>query len=108
LLYRLLSTSNTASLIRHNIAVDDESELAILYAEAIRTQGYVVKSFSDPLIALEEICSNSSEYSLVISDIKMEMMNGMELVTEIHHKNNKINIIFISGYGQFDERGSLF
>src|SRR6266540_2333433 len=97
------STSNTASLIHHKIAiVDDESELAILYAEAIRTQGYIVKSFSDPLMALQEICSNPSEYTLVVSDIKMEVINGMELVRQILHKNNKIKIIFISGYGQFE------
>lgn len=96
-------TSNTTMLIHHKIAVvDDESELAIMYAEAIRTQGYAVKSFSDPVLALQEICSNPFEYNLVITDIKMAVMNGMELATQIQYKNNKIKIIFISGYGQFD------
>lgn len=96
-------------MVHDKIAVvDDESELAILYSEAISTQGYTVRPFSDPLAALQEICSHPSEYNLVVVDIKMAVMNGMELVTQIHHKNNKINIIFISGDTQFEKSDLKF
>jgi DNA-binding NtrC family response regulator len=88
--------------------VDDESELAELYTEAIRTQGYSVRPFSDPLMALQEICSNPSDYSLLVVDIKMAVMNGIDLVTQIHIKNNKIKIIFISGDTQFEKKDLRF
>ena len=110
-IFRLTSSSSSSStlLVHRKIAVvDDESELAELYTEAIRTQGYLVSPFSDPLMALQEICSNPSDYSLLVVDIKMAVMNGIDLVTQIHIKNNKIKIIFISGDTQFEKKDLKF
>jgi DNA-binding NtrC family response regulator len=108
-IFRLTSSSSSSStlLVHRKIAVvDDES--AELYTEAIRTQGYSVRPFSDPLMALQEICSNPSDYSLLVVDIKMAVMNGIDLVTQIHIKNNKIKIIFISGDTQFEKKDLKF
>jgi DNA-binding response OmpR family regulator len=110
-IFRLTSSSSSSStlLVHRKIAVvDDESELAELYTEAIRTQGYSVRPFSDPLMALQEICSNPSDYDLLVVDIKMAVMNGIDLVTQIHIKNNKIKIIFISGDTQFEKKDLKF
>jgi DNA-binding response OmpR family regulator len=108
-IFHLTSSSSSTLLVLRKIAVvDDESELAELYTEAIRTQGYSVRPFSDPLMALQEICSNPSDYSLLVVDIKMAVMNGIDLVTQIHIKNNKIKIIFISGDTQFEKKDLRF
>jgi DNA-binding NtrC family response regulator len=108
-IFRLTSSSSSTLLVHPKIAVvDDESELAELYTEAIRTQGYSVRPFSDPLMALQEICSNPSDYSLLVVDIKMAVMNGIDLVTQIHIKNKKIKFIFISGDTQFEKKDLRF
>jgi DNA-binding response OmpR family regulator len=80
--------------------VDDELDLAELYTEALRRSGYEVISFSDSLVALEEICLNHSKYAMVIADIRMPKLNGIELITQLRHKDEMVKFLLISGFGQ--------
>jgi DNA-binding response OmpR family regulator len=65
------------------IVVDDEIELTILFKAFLTKRGYDVISFSDPLLALEYIKKNQDRHSLLITDIKMPDMSGIELVKKI-------------------------
>ena len=79
---------------RHKIAVvDDEKELATLYAEALDASGYNVASFSDPIAALVEVSKDHSQYALVISDNRMPGLNGIELLSQIRERDDRIQFI---------------
>ncbi len=94
---------------RSKIAViDDESELAQLYTEALDANGYEATAFSDSNLALEEICLKHTNYSMVISDNRMPGLNGMELLTQIQQKDDKIKFILISAFGQIADRDINF
>jgi two-component system, NtrC family, C4-dicarboxylate transport response regulator DctD len=87
--------------IRNKIAViDNEYELAILYAEALDAAGYCVESYCDPIAALVEVTNNHPQYALVISDNRMPGLNGIELISQLQKKDNEIKFILISGFGQ--------
>jgi DNA-binding NtrC family response regulator len=78
---------------RSKIAVvDDESELAQLYTESLDANGYEATAFSNSSLALEEICSNHTNYSMVISDDRMPGLNGMELLTQIQQKDDGLDL----------------
>jgi len=69
-----------------------------LLSRIIRKQGFKVdaaKSAEDALLYLSK-----NEYGLVICDIKLPGMSGLELYESKPIKNNKTPFIFISGYVQ--------
>ena len=75
--------------------VDDEAELVNLYSEALQMSGYDVSSFSDPLLAYEHIRDNPDKYSLIITDYKIPLMNGLFFATKLADINRKLNMIIM-------------
>lgn len=63
--------------------VDNEQELATLFKEAIRRMGMDVYSFTNPLLALEYFKDNKDKFSLVITDLRMLAMSGLELSNKV-------------------------
>ncbi|MDF0682584.1 MAG: response regulator [Candidatus Nitrosocosmicus sp.] len=63
--------------------VDNEQELAILFKEAIRRMGMDVYSSTNPLLALEYFKDNKDKFSLVITDLRMPAMSGLELSNKV-------------------------
>ena len=75
--------------------VDDEAELVNLYSEALHMSGYDVSSFSDPLLAYEHIRDNPDKYSLIITDYRMPLMDGLFFATKLADINRKLNMIIM-------------
>jgi DNA-binding NtrC family response regulator len=75
--------------------VDDEAELVNLYSEALQMSGYDVSSFSDPLLAYEQIRDNPDKYSLIITDYRMPLMDGLFFATKLADINRKLNMIIM-------------
>jgi YesN/AraC family two-component response regulator len=50
------------------------------------------------LLALEEFSKNSSDYEVVISDIRMPNMNGYEFVKQVKKINRKVKVILMSAF----------
>lgn len=75
--------------------VDDESELVNLYSEALQMSGYQVSNFSDPLLAYEHIRDNPDKYSLIITDYRMTLMDGLFFATKLAESKKKLNVIIM-------------
>ena len=78
--------------------VDDESDIAQMFTEALKSNGYRAKAFTDPLVAFDQICSDHSSYGLVLSDVRMPTLSGIELATKLREKYKEIKIILMSAY----------
>ena len=63
--------------------IDDELDITNLFKEILMNAGYQVEGFTDPLKALAECNINHDKYILIISDVKMPKMTGIELVKKI-------------------------
>jgi YesN/AraC family two-component response regulator len=57
-----------------------------------------VFAFTAPLLALEHFRINQEDYSLVISDIRMPIMNGFEFVREARKINPKVKILLMTAF----------
>lgn len=64
----------------------------------MRRRGYSVISFSDPLLALEYINKNRDGNSLLITDIKMPGMSGIELVKKIREIDSSMKIFLMTAF----------
>jgi len=78
--------------------VEDEKELASLFKAFLERMGYDAVSFTDPLVALEFFKQSTKEFSLILTDLRMPEMSGIELAAEIRKFNDKIKIILITAF----------
>ena len=78
------------------LIVDDEHDIARLFAVGLERNGFVVDVFNDPLTALSNY--KAGLYDLLLLDIKMPKMNGFELYQKIKDKDDKAKVCFITAY----------
>lgn len=80
--------------------VDDEIDVTELFHDALcnNIDGITVVTFNDPVIALEHFTDNKENYALVISDLRMPNLNGLELLKKIKKLNEKVRTTLISAY----------
>ena len=64
--------------------------------------GITIFKFTDPIIALEHFATNKEEYALVISDLRMPSLNGLELLKKVKTSNPKVRTVLMSACN-FDE-----
>ncbi len=76
--------------------VDDEPDITSLFKMGLETKGFQVDVFNDPTQALLNFRPN--HYDLVISDIKMPKMNGLELAFEIKKLSADQKIVFLTAF----------
>jgi DNA-binding NtrC family response regulator len=84
--------------------VDDDISTATFFHEALRQNidGISVFSFTDPVKAFEHFTENKENYALVISDLRMPGLNGLELLKKVKTSNPKVRTILMSAYN-FEE-----
>ena len=84
--------------------VDDDISTAIFFHEALRQNidGISVFSFVDPVMAFQHFTENHESYALVISDLRMPGLNGLQLLKKVKTLNPKVRTILMSAYN-FEE-----
>ena len=78
------------------LVVEDEFGLQELLTTALRLEGYDVRTAVDGDRGYEAYCQ--FEPDLVLTDVVMPGMNGLELVAEIRETNPHIKVIYVSGF----------
>lgn len=89
-----------ASNIRIVSIVDDELDITQLYQDSIygHINGISVVCFNNPVTALEHFIENKKDYALVISDLRMPNLNGLDLLSKIKMINLNVRTILVSAY----------
>ncbi len=88
------STNDYGPLI---YVVDDEPMLLELATAILEPEGYRVKTFRDPELALETFCAAKPRPALLITDYAMHSMNGMQLVEQFRKLEPCQKILLVSG-----------
>ena len=81
------------------LLVDNEKDTLRLIQKYLESKGAHVNAYSDPLLALQDFMKNNCDYNyydLVISNIKIGEMNGLELAAIITKMNKDIPIILMA------------
>src|ERR1700690_999938 len=79
------------------LIVDDEQGLCAGLQEALRREGYVVDATTDALAALN--LTKERLYNLVISDMKMPGLSGLELLLQVRAHSRDTLFILMTAYG---------
>ena len=82
----------------HIMLIDDEEMVRNVIEEVLSDLSYHVVSFSSASEALEYYKKNITEIDVVISDMRMPNMNGMQLYKRLINLNPKLLFIMLSGF----------
>ena len=82
------------------LVVDDEPNALFGVTQALRDEGYTVIPATGGKEALELLEKN--DISLVVTDMKMPGLSGMELLVEIKKIDETIPVILLTAYGSVD------
>jgi CheY-like chemotaxis protein len=88
-----ISTTPKAVMI-----VDDESDIVLIFRRSLELAGYGVFAFTDPVTALEHLKSNAGRYGLIISDVRMPGMSGIEFAIKVREIDASIPFILMSAF----------
>lgn len=87
--------------------VDDEPDVLLTYKSFLISAGYVVEPFSDVQEAILQYIINQTVIDLVILDVRMPDVNGLQLYQKFKAINPKIKIMFVSSLDAAKELVSI-
>jgi DNA-binding response OmpR family regulator len=76
------------------LIVDDEPDIVSVFKMVLEDNGFVVDTFNDPLLALQNFSADS--YDLLLLDIIMPKMNGVELYQKMRMLDDKFKVCFLT------------
>ena len=82
------------------LVIDDERSIRNVIGELLEMEGYTVKTAENGVQGYEMIGAES--FDLVISDIKMPEMDGIELLGKLVETHPDTTVVMISGHGSID------
>jgi PAS domain S-box-containing protein len=80
------------------LMVDDEPEVMTPSKRILEKLGYKVTALTNPHEALELIEANPNEFQLLLSDLNMPAMSGLQLIAIVRKIHSDLPIILISGF----------
>lgn len=91
-------------LLKRNLVmlVDDEIDIIGLFTEILTLNGISVRPFTNPKEALDEFEQSHDSYRLIISDVRMSPMSGVEFITKIKEIDSDVNVILMTAF-EIDE-----
>ena len=78
------------------LLLDDEAIVGNRLGPALEKVGYDVEVFEDPRKALNRI--REKKFDIVITDIMMPDVKGIQILEEVQKKSDKTKVIIITGY----------
>ncbi|PSU50851.1 two-component system response regulator [Photobacterium frigidiphilum] len=79
------------------LIVDDDKDVVEAYQDLLEISGYKAQATTDPTQVLAMITKNWS--GVIVSDMYMPGLDGMELLAKIKDFDNELPVILITGHG---------
>jgi DNA-binding NtrC family response regulator len=88
------------------MVIDDENIVGKMIQISFEPDGYIVEPFTDPVKALARL--KEEEFHLVITDLKMKDIDGMEVLNTIKQEQPQIKVIMITAFASMDTAVEAF
>jgi signal transduction histidine kinase/CheY-like chemotaxis protein len=80
------------------LVVDDHTPVRDMTARLLRRHGYAVTEAAGPFAALEQLERHRGRFWLLVTDVVMPDMSGVELAAAARRLNRDLPVLFMSGY----------
>ena len=78
--------------------VDDEQDILQILRSGLGHYGHKVMTFSDPLLALREFTYSHSDYQLILTDLRMPAMSGIELAKKAKEIDPDVKLMIMTAF----------
>ena len=89
---------NTLARPRRLLVIDDEAIVGKRLLQVFGKMGFEVEVFDSPVPAMEAAAART--FDIVVTDLKMEGLDGMEVLARVRQLNRATRVIIITGYAQ--------
>lgn len=86
------------------LVVDDEEAVRALVARGLSLDGHVCLTAADGAEALEVLIAESGRFDLLLTDIRMPLMDGIALALAAKQEFPELTIMLMTGYAEQRER----
>jgi DNA-binding NtrC family response regulator len=83
------------------LVVDDDYHMRLAMKESLSKAGYAVSFAEDGMRAIDEI--NKHIFDIIITDVKMPHMNGIDLLKHIREEHPLMPVILVTAYGTIQD-----
>jgi CheY-like chemotaxis protein len=80
------------------LVVDDDPDIAYVLKLSLLKNGFLVNAFTNPEEALQNFQSNSEDYCLMLSDIRMPGISGIKLARKVKEINPKVKVVLMTSF----------
>jgi two-component system cell cycle response regulator CpdR len=88
------------------LIADDEESMRLLVARAIALDGHEITTAEDGAEALEILTDRDGAFDLLLTDIKMPVMDGIALALAVARDFPDLTILLMTGFADQRERAS--
>jgi DNA-binding NtrC family response regulator len=80
------------------LIVDDDPDIAHVLKQGLLKNRFLVSAFTNPEEALQSFKSNSKDYCLILSDIRMPGLSGIKLARKVKEINPDIKVVLMTSF----------
>ena len=89
------------------LIIDDESIVGKRLHQIFSKMGYDVEAFVDPTLAIAA-AEKEPFFDIVVTDLKMQEIDGLEILRRVKKANPATRVIIITGYAELDTADTAF
>jgi DNA-binding response OmpR family regulator len=98
--------NNTDKPLAKLLVVDDDSDIVQVLKMGLVKNKFSVDAFTNPNDALQSFKSNADSYFLVLSDIRMPGLTGIQLARKVKAINPNVKVVLMTAFEIRDEEFS--
>ena len=95
-------SDNNDKSIKRILIVDDEPDVTLVLKQVLEANGFETDSYEHPSLALKNFRANM--YDLLLLDIKMPDINGLDLYQEMRKIDDKVKVCFLTASEMYSEK----
>ncbi len=80
------------------LLIDDDEDILTVLKRLLEVKGVNTYGFTDPVLAVEHFRNNAANYDMVVTDIRMQQMNGFEVARAVKEIRPDIKLAFITAF----------
>lgn len=89
------------------LIVDDDSDVVKVLELGLPENKFLIKAFTNPEEALEDFKSNSKSYRLMLSDVQMPTLTGIQLARNVKEINPEVKVVLMTSFDIKDIESSM-
>ena len=95
----IANTDNKDKPLGRLLVVDDDPDTILALKIGLLDYGFLVDAFTNPQEALQSFKANAESYCLVLLDIKMPALSGIQLARKVKEVNPNVKVLLLTALG---------